>query len=196
VNLLLAPEAGSDPPAETLFLLCKANDEFGLNHLDEAKRYADQVLDTFPESVFAKFLISEKQLAVARERILERLRSGHPDAFASDPASRRLLIQEFIRDYDANGDTALEIDELALACELEPDRLPGSPPTDDSSPVEWAQSLFRTLDSNRDGRLDESELSRSMWFSSMLRPRRPRSGNSSTHVEAQTTNQQPPRVRQ
>jgi hypothetical protein len=193
---LLAPEAGSDPSAETLFLLSKANDQFGLNRPDEARRYADQLLDTFPESVFARLLISEKQLTIARERILERLRSGHPDAIATDPASRRLLLQEFIRDYDANGDAALETDELALACELEPDRLPGSPPTDDSSPVEWAQNLFRTLDSNRDGRLDESELSRSMWFREMLRPRRPRDGNSSAHVGAQTTNQQPPRVRQ
>jgi hypothetical protein len=186
---LLAQEAGSDSTAETLFLLCKANDPFGLNRPDEAKRYAARLLDTFPESVFAKCLISEKQLTISREGILEQLRSGHPDVIASEPASRRLLIQEFIRDYDANGDAALETDELALACELEPDRLPGSPPTDDSSPAEWAQSLFRTLDSNRDGRLDESELSRSMWFSEMLRPRRQRSGNRSAHDGAQTTNQ-------
>jgi hypothetical protein len=83
---LLAQEAGSDSTAETLFLLCKANDPFGLNRPDEAKRYAARLLDTFPESVFAKCLISEKQLTISREGILEQLRSGHPDVIASEPA--------------------------------------------------------------------------------------------------------------
>jgi len=60
---LLAAEAREDPSSETLFLLTMAHDENGLNQPDETARYAARLLKEYPESVYARYLVSKQKPA-------------------------------------------------------------------------------------------------------------------------------------
>lgn len=163
---LLLPEVTREPSSETLFLLALAYDAHGLKLDQVAERYLDQLLAEYPDSVYSACLVSKRKREQVRFTTQEHTQlSTHtsqpgpstvlPGSDAGGPRTSNV-----VRDYDSNQDEKLNVTELAIALESEPSRINLQMVRSQiQSPLEVAQRLLRSLDSNRDGLLDSSELS-------------------------------------
>jgi hypothetical protein len=181
IKLLQArPEDELDP--ESLFLLSSAFSEIG--QPDRAGYFEKKLVGNFPGNIFATFISSGQRLQETRTKIEGRLKeSPQPESPGAKAVSAWMA-----HTFDADGDGALTEDELTVFFELGPEQIQRLLFNPSLKPADAAAELLQRFDGNRDGRLQESELTdvaiRSPFF--IARPGLSRT-NRSVHNPIQTT---------
>jgi hypothetical protein len=149
---LLQNQAEDRLDAESLFLLGSSFAEMGESN--RAVHFEQKLAQKFPDSVFTKILSLGRRDKEARGKIRARLEANpRPESNAGNA-----FFSWVLRNADADGDGALEENEVAIFLELEPDqilRLVSNPNLD---PTAAAAEYIQRCDRNRDGRLQPDEL--------------------------------------
>ena len=169
---------------ESLFLLASAFSEIG--QPAQAAHFGKKLAAEFPGSVYTTLISYDRRLMVTRMKIEQSLKTNpRPESTDADAVSAWMM-----RVLDADGDGALEQNELAIFFELEPEQTQRLVFNSSLKPAAAAAELIQRFDRNRDERLQRNELTDVIRSTAFLRgwPRSSRT-NQPVHHPTQTTNQ-------
>ncbi|HEX5397781.1 MAG TPA: hypothetical protein VFY06_01890 [Verrucomicrobiae bacterium] len=149
-SLQSQPENKRD--AESLFLLGRCYAEMGVSN--QASRLEQELAKAFPDSAFTKIESADKRSKKLHAKIEEHLKvNPSPESNLPDAVAGWL-----VRNCDANGDGALDGDELTVFFELMPERIRPFVSRINLTPAAAATELIRKYDRNRNERLEDPEL--------------------------------------
>lgn len=150
---LLQSSMEKEPEPESLFLLHSLS--AGMGASNQSVRIEQQMTDEFPDSLFTKALVLEKE---TRSKIVERL-TASPQPEFSTPAAQAAWM---LRICDVNGAGSLDEYALSFFFEIKPDWIPQNAYNPQAKPAAAAAEFFQRYDMNRDGRLQSGELTAAM----------------------------------